>query len=548
MAADDGKTNNTIIERFFSLKSFIEELSDSPNNHDDNVKRFNEMLNSLPRDQINIYTTDSQRNTLLHIALEEDVEWAAETLLEAGASVSEKDFLGCQPLHTACKTGDHSLVRLLLNHNADIQAEDNYGWSPLHYASYSGDESSVELLLKLGAKPLVLSMYGKTPFHLAVEGGYTEMVKMFLDKNMLFRVNVNARGVQKKTALHHAASSGHEEVIKALIDKGAKIGLKDTAGNTPLMTATRMGKLGSMNTLLALCGYNQANISDNTGKTPLLVAIEDENLGPLDILLKYWPDENKRNPAVYQKLLSYKGLTPTEGILKMQKSILDALENDQEAFDEALFWAATKFERHEIAKELLTRNLYLETNQFSAIELATQQQKPDVLWFLIATSPSTHKITESIKSAKAKAEETDAGGYQTDVMKHIIDILEDPPIAQLYKDDDISGPPRLRFEHSGPVKEFKALIARFYKANHVSGTIRKTRNVKNTVYGKGPTKIMTGAMSNLKNIMGGSFDNKDDDAKSSQLRATYGKDNLRFTYIHLPATNVCIPKDPSYLL
>lgn len=324
-----------------------------------------------------------------------------------------------------------------------------------------------------------------------------------------------------------------------------------------------------MKTLLEERKYDQANIRDNKGRTPLLVAIEKGNLEGVQILLKYMPDETKRDPNVYQRLL-YEVSTPEKGVSKkrIRKSILDALMKDQGTFNEAFLWAIAKFERHEIAKELLLWNPDSETNErqsspeSSVIELATQQKKPDVLWWLIATSPRTRKITKSIESAlsKAKTEEARVVRNAVDrilpgrkpknqhiVLRHMIDILENPQIAHIYEDSEILEPPRLKHEHSNSVQEFKALIARFYKAKHVSSTIRRTRDLKDTVYGEGPTRIMTKAISDLNNTMK-RFENKSNNAKSSRLQATYGEDNLRFTYIHLPATNVRVPVHPKWLL
>ncbi|KAI0134934.1 hypothetical protein F4814DRAFT_454316 [Daldinia grandis] len=225
---------------------------------------------------------------------------------------------------------------------------------------------------------------------------------------------------------------------------------------------------------------------------------------------------------------------------EIQKTILDALKEDQATYDKALFWAAAKFERHEIAKKLLTWGLDSNTDGSSVIELATDPKQADLLWWLIATSPDTHEVRENIKSAQSKVEAqenevgnddarrpggrrvpmrkfdkdnrdatTCADGNQSSVWRFIKDILENPQIAQVYGDS----------------------------------TIRRTRTIEDTVYDKGPTKIMAKAISNLNKTMEKTTNNKNNDAKAKILQDLYHEDNLRFTHIHLPTTNIDWMKD-----
>lgn len=572
-------TESKTIEQILELKSFLNGMNDDAEYLDDNKKKFNDKLVSLSQDDINSHTDDYLHETLLHVAARQGHVWAAQMLLEAKASVSEQDSMTCQPLHAACENGNPSLVELLLKYKADIQAVDYAGWSPLHWASSNGRTEAVRLLLKSGANALATNDNGDTPFHMAASYNYSDTVEIFLERNTKWRVDVDAPGKWKMTALHRAAWEGHEETIRVLLDQGAGVVIQDIDGWTPLMAATKGQELSGMRILLEKRGYDQANIQDDAGMTPLLVAIEYENLEALDVLLEHWPDENKRNPNVYQRFLLYEGSTTKKGILKMQKSILDALKNGPGTYNEALFWAAAKFERHEIAKKLLLENPDLKTNESSAIELATQQKNPDVLWWLIATSPRTRKITKNIKSALLKANEESrqqpesttnrrqggklvnkskphednynavvpADGNQPSIWRQMIDILEYPQIAQVYEDSAILEPPRLKSEHFNSVGEFRAVIARFYKAKDGSSNISRTRDLRDIVYGRGPTRIMTEAISNINTTVEKRFQNKDN-SKSRKLQATYDKNNLSFTYIHLPATNVCVPEYPNWPL
>ncbi|KAI1417262.1 hypothetical protein F5Y13DRAFT_185336 [Hypoxylon sp. FL1857] len=132
---------------------------------------------------------------------------------------------------------------------------------------------------------------------------------------------------------------------------------------------------------------------------------------------------------------------------------------------------------------------------------------------------------------------------QSSDWSHMEDILTGPPIAQVYEDIANLMPPQLGQDYTKSVGDFDALIVRFYKAQNVSSTIRRTRTVKETVYDRGPTNIMNEARSELRGIMENGFESKKNPTKSSRFQTTYGEDNLRFTYIHFPATNIDWMKD-----
>ncbi|KAI1389580.1 uncharacterized protein F4822DRAFT_205399 [Hypoxylon trugodes] len=408
------------------------------------------------------------------------------------------------------------------------------------------------------------------PLHLAAEIGAEDMVRLFIEGN---ECSIDAIGKWRMTALHRAAWQGHNGIVKFLLGKGAKHDLRDVDGWTPLMAATREGHLTSMKELLISKGYEQANIRDDAGKTPFLVSVEDGELDSVCVFLNM-SDKNKRDPDVYQRLLSYEAQNEDDA-QQIQKPIFDALKEDKQGFNEALLWAAAKFERHKVVKKfLIWRNEQEPSPQPSAIELATGQKNPDLLWWLIATSPRTPDITKNIESAgiiakKAQKEQENPRGGRPDTKRGnknkydkdayddqpptdgnqstgweaIVDILQDPQIAQVYEDSAILKPPRPKPEHLEILKDFKILIARFYKSKTVSSTIRRTRDLKHTVYDKGPAQVMTTAISKLEDIMDKSLENRNDTTKSSRFQATYGADSLKFTYVHIPSTNMDWMKD-----
>ena len=73
-------------------------------------------------------------------------------LLEKGANIEAKDFLGQTPLHSICESENRvQAMECLIDHGANIEAKNSNGRTPLHEAAYSDNVEGVNLLLSRGA-------------------------------------------------------------------------------------------------------------------------------------------------------------------------------------------------------------------------------------------------------------------------------------------------------------------------------------------------------------------------------------------------------------
>ncbi len=71
-------------------------------------------------------------------------------MLDAGADIDAKGYLGRTPLMTAAEHGHSSVVKVLLEHGAGLERRLN-GETALFYAARSGSLECVRLLLEHGA-------------------------------------------------------------------------------------------------------------------------------------------------------------------------------------------------------------------------------------------------------------------------------------------------------------------------------------------------------------------------------------------------------------
>jgi ankyrin repeat protein len=106
-------------------------------------------------------------------------------LLEKGADVNAKNYLGVTALHAAVLYGaEVSGVELLIEHGAKVNAvADAQGWTPLHGAAGMGRADLVEVLLKHGADRTLKDGRGMTPLQVAEAAKKDDIVKMLQAKH-----------------------------------------------------------------------------------------------------------------------------------------------------------------------------------------------------------------------------------------------------------------------------------------------------------------------------------------------------------------------------
>lgn len=259
-------------------------------------------------------------------------EGLAIFLLQKGADPNAADSYGATALHYALQRGmaildalfvhlkasanwfrPHmlNLVKELLargaNPNAQLVKHPNHsrgdatvgttarftmvGVTPFMLATATLDLDLMRYLIERRANPLLAAKGGTTPLLAAAGLGHTidrteeerkralEAAKMLVELG----ADVNAVGDRGYTALHGAAYVGDDAMVQYLVEKGAKMGVMDTMGQTPLSIAEGVITTGVRDFQLRprTSHKTTANLLLKLGATPLaasgvkILAVED---------------------------------------------------------------------------------------------------------------------------------------------------------------------------------------------------------------------------------------------------------------------------------
>ena len=209
-------------------------------------------------------------DTALLIAAESGHDKVVELLLDRGANIDKKDYLGMTALMIAAESGHDKVVELLLDRGAHIDEEDIFGGTVLIYAAsmnigYQNGIEILQLLLRRGATVDKKDKSGRTPLICAAVSGQENVVELLLAKG----ASVNEKDRKGCTALMYAAGEPFQaNVVELLLDKGANVDEKDNFGKHALFHATKYFWKEKVVRHLLHRGAN-VNVLDKEGNTLL---------------------------------------------------------------------------------------------------------------------------------------------------------------------------------------------------------------------------------------------------------------------------------------
>lgn len=166
---------------------------------------------AVPR--VDIECNDNNKDTLLHVAIEEDRSDMVSELLAHGANANATNQKGQTPLIAAAKRGNFDVFRVLLAHYDKGQPQDRF--TQLLGAAESDDVRIMQLILdRRGYNINQRNESGKTELMIAAANGLTDAVQTLLKKDA---IDVNAVDNEGESALSLAILKGHNSVIDALV-------------------------------------------------------------------------------------------------------------------------------------------------------------------------------------------------------------------------------------------------------------------------------------------------------------------------------------------
>lgn len=143
--------------------------------------------------------------TLLHLAAKYGYTGVAESLIEKGAKLDEKDgFFGYTPLPFAAMYGNSNVAKLLIENGANVNDKGRNGQTSLHLTAIFGKADVAELLIKKGA-------------------------------------NVDEKDKDERTPLYIATCNQHKKVMEVLVRNGANIGAAESSKINTMMSSVKKG-------------------------------------------------------------------------------------------------------------------------------------------------------------------------------------------------------------------------------------------------------------------------------------------------------------------
>lgn len=247
---------------------------------------------------------DSEKNQFWRAAKENNVE-SLSYFLNRGFDVNlaeEKSKLTA--LHFAARQGNNDAIRFLLDNGAHVNAKSFLGWTPLILAAHNNNYLASLLLLLNGADKTIADNFGKTPLSKAKEQQNTAIVNLLENSDEVVnqikvhepvfnslrdKDTVALRALLETEAvdvnylspeygfgiIHVAASTGDVQLVQILLDYDANVNLLSEGGITPLMVATYRRDYKVMHCLLKdgadkklrlPNGENVYNYADQKGK------------------------------------------------------------------------------------------------------------------------------------------------------------------------------------------------------------------------------------------------------------------------------------------
>ena len=130
------------------------------------------------------------------------------------------------------------------------------------------------------------------PFIEAVTKRDGDKVYDLLDKRPLI---VNSRNAKGQTALNIVIARNDETWTRFLLGKKANPNLQDGNGDTPLITAARVGYVDAAELLLSLGA--KVDMTNRMGETPLIIAVQQRELPVVKLLLTNGANPDKADSA-----------------------------------------------------------------------------------------------------------------------------------------------------------------------------------------------------------------------------------------------------------
>lgn len=153
------------------------------------------------------------KSSLLQIAAQEGLLDIAKLLVERGANIHERGYVGHTPLRVAARNGRLDLVKYFLEEGSDIDTRGDDGATPLEHAASKGHFDIVKLLVEKGANVNIQDKEGDFPLGEAARAGFLDVVTYLISKGADLTLK-NNEGHDAQELARLAGQAKIEEFLK----------------------------------------------------------------------------------------------------------------------------------------------------------------------------------------------------------------------------------------------------------------------------------------------------------------------------------------------
>lgn len=308
---------------------------------------------------VNIMPEEDTTNLLHYVPT---ADWA-ELLVKAGANINLLDKNNWSPLFHA--VGKDDVLDKLIELGADLELEDTSGLTPIFIAVLNDCKNSVCSLFKAGAK--TISKSKNSLIHTAALNDKHDMLETIISLGVPIN-SLNSKGrtalqitcmdapdaiESRKTLLKLGADvnfplvNGHKvihfcatpEAVRDIVEAGGDVNQTENEGISPLILATRNGKLDAAREMIRL----GAKVNHRTATNRLVINYCTNNVDSVKLLLEHgseYKDVDGEGYSLLHMAASYG--TDLDVLSYLVESGTIALEEKQKTWEDTALHCAAK--------------------------------------------------------------------------------------------------------------------------------------------------------------------------------------------------------------